>query len=397
MTTLSYFEDHLDDYLAELRELVEIETPTRGVDGLTRAADFLTECLSPLAEVTTESLDGLGPMLRAHRAGNGPKLLVLAHYDTVWPVGSWPELWRPADGRIFGPGVNDMKGGLLFIPWLLRYLDASGSDHPDIEILLNPDEEVGSLGSIPAIRETAARSDFALVLESINSTGSLALARKGSGDFFVHIRGRAAHQGAEPELGVNAVLEAAHQVLRLIELGDPDRGTTLGPNVISGGTVPNIVAERADISIDVRTWTVAEQHRLEAAIRGLEPVLDGAKIEVTGQWNRTPMEATPASRELCERARHLAAGLGIKLDAVAWGGASDANIAAHAGAATLDGFGPLGDGAHQPTESIVVEALPPRLALFTELVCSLAEPPEKWMSDEALEQMRARRQESSWF
>ena len=397
MNTLSYFKNNLDSYLSELREFVEIETPTRDLAGLTRAADFLTGCLSPLAEVTTENLDGLGPMLRARRAGTGAKVVVLAHYDTVWPVGSWPELWRPADGRIFGPGVNDMKGGLLFIPWLLRYLDASGSDHPDIDILLNPDEEVGSLGSIAAIRETAARSDFALVLESINSRGSLALARKGSGDFYVHIHGRAAHQGAEPELGVNAVLEAAHQVLRLGELAEPELGTTIGPNVISGGVVPNIVAEHAEIAVDVRTWTIAEQLRLEAAIRGLVPVLDGPRIEVTGQWNRTPMEATPASRELCERAKNLAAGLGIELDAVAWGGASDANIAAHAGAATLDGFGPVGEGAHQPTESIVVEALPHRLALFTELVCSLAEPPEKWMGDEALAQLRARRQENSKF
>jgi len=390
MSSLAFFERHLDDYLSELRDLVEIETPTRHLEGLTRAAAFLTELLSPLAEVGVQELDGFGPVIRARRAGRGSRLVVLAHYDTVWPVGSWPEPWRRAGGRIFGPGVNDMKGGLLFIPWMLRCLDATGGDHPDIEILLNPDEEVGSLGSKPVIDEAASRADFALVLESVDARGSLALTRKGSGDFFVHIHGRAAHQGAEPELGVNAVHEAAHQVLRLIELADPERGTTLGPNVISGGTAPNIVADRADISVDVRAWTLAEQRRLEAAIRGLQPVLHGARIEVAGQWNRAPMEATAASRELCALARARAADLGIELDAVAWGGASDANIAAQAGAATLDGFGPLGEGAHQPGESIVVDALPPRQALFTELVRSLAEPPEAWLSREALEGLRSR-------
>jgi glutamate carboxypeptidase len=391
MHTLDYFQRHLADYLDELRQFVEIETPTGNAEQSERAAAFLADRLSEFGELTPQHLDGFGPMLRLHRAGIGSRILLLAHYDTVWQLGSWQQLWREDDGRVFGPGVCDMKGGLLFIPWLMRCLVELGLPHPHIDVLLNPDEEVGSLGSQPHVRRAASRTDFALVLEPSNLDGCLKVGRKGSGDFFIDVIGRAAHQGAEPELGVNAVLEAAHQILRLSELEDQELGTTVGPNVVQGGTAPNAVADMAKISADVRAWTVAEQHRLEREIRALEPVLEGSELRITGRWNRPPMEASPSSMQLFERARGVAETLGLSVEGVRWGGASDANFAASEGAATIDGFGPPGEGSHQPTESIVIGDIPARLALLTELVVSLAIPPEKWMSGDGLEHIQSRR------
>jgi glutamate carboxypeptidase len=390
MQTLDYFKRHLSDYLANLRHFVEIETPTRNVEQAERAASFLTDQYSGLGEIATQPLDGFGPMLRIERPGTGCRVLLLGHYDTVWPVGSWPQLWREAEGRVFAPGVYDMKSGVLFIAWLLRCLKEMDQPHPRLDILLTPDEEVGSLESQPHVQAAAAEADFALVLEPSNLDGSLKLARKGSGDFFIDIIGRSAHQGAEPELGINANVEAAHQVMRLLDLQDEQVGTTVGPNMINGGAAPNSVPDLCKIAVDVRAWTVAEQQRLERSIRGLTPVLRGSEIRVRGKWNRPPMEPTAASIELFERARAVAEGLGLNIEGVRWGGASDANFASAQGAATIDGLGPTGDGAHQYTESIVIDEIPSRLALLTGLVSSLSESPEHWMSQQALAELRSR-------
>jgi glutamate carboxypeptidase len=391
MSSLDYFTNRLPDLLDELREFVAIETPTGEVAQAERAGAFLRARFEPLGTLETAPLPGYGPLIRVRRPGTGSRVLLLGHYDTVWPIGSWTDLWREADGRVFAPGVYDMKCGLLFILWLLRSLDASGLPHPDLDVVLDPDEEVGSLASQSTIKQVAAEADFALVLEPSDLTGSLKLARKASGDFFIEAIGRPAHQGAEPELGVNAVVEAAHQVLRLVELQDLAAGTTVGPNMLSGGTSSNTVADRARIAVDVRAWTDQEVQRLENAIRSLEPVLEGSSLHVTGRWNRPPMEPTRASRELFERARAIGADLGLAFEGARWGGSSDANFAAAAGAVTIDGFGPLGEGAHQPIESIVVDSIPPRIALLTDLVVSLARPPEEWLSSDAVAELRTRR------
>jgi len=212
-----------------------------------------------------------------------------------------------------------------------------------------------------------------LVLEPANLEGSLKMERKGSGEYVITIHGRAVHQGVVPELGVNAVVEAAHQVLRMLEFEDPEAGTTVGPNVIAGGHASNTVPDLAEIRVDVRAWSRSETERLDAALRGLRPAIENARIEVTGGWNRPPMEASEASFALFERARELGAGLGIELEWVRWGGSSDANLAASVGTPTVDGFGPTGEGAHQLSECIVIEEIPRRLALLTELVISLAQ------------------------
>ena len=371
MRTIDFFTDRLPDFLSEVRELVEMETHTGDVAGAERAAGFLVERFSKVSTVQTEFLRGYGPLLRIRRPGTGARVLLLAHYDTVWPVGSWEDRWVERDGRIYGPGVYDMKAGLLFLLWVLRWLEATGRDHPDLEILLNPDEEVGSLGSRGRIEAAASAADYALVLEAANPEGNLKLARKGSGEYVVSIKGRRAHQGVKPEEGTNAVVEAAHQVLAMLELQNLEVGTTVGPNIISGGIASNMVAGAAEIEVDVRAWSVAEQERLTEGLLALKPVLDGAGVTVRGRWNRPPMESTPASVELFARAQRIGSGLGLDLEWVAWGGSSDANLAAAVGTPTMDGLGPLGDDAHQFTEHIVVERLPERMALLAELVASL--------------------------
>jgi len=370
MNSIDFFSKNLDGYLAELEQFTAIETPTGNLPQLDRAADFLMERVSSLGDVEREVLPDHGPMLRILRQGTGVRVLLLGHFDTVWPIGSWPQLWRIDQGRAYGPGVYDMKGGLLFIVWLLRFLAREGVSHPHIEAVFNPDEEIGSPSTRPLIEEAARRADVVLVLEPTNLEGNLKLARKGSGEYVITITGRSSHQGVEPELGVNAVVEAAHQVLRVLELEDLSKGTTVGPNVIQGGRVSNMVPDQAEIRVDVRAWTEEETRRLENALRHLTPAVDGSRIQVFGGWNRPPMEVSDTSLEIFEGAKVLGQGLGLDLEWVKWGGSSDANIAASVGAPTIDGFGPVGEGAHQLGECIVVDEIPRRLALLTEVVRS---------------------------
>ncbi len=370
MNSLEFYSKHLDGYLDELRQFTAIETPTGNLPQLARAADFLMERVSSLGEVERAMLADHGPLLRIVRDGPGVRVLLLGHFDTVWPVGSWPNLWRVDQGRAFAPGVYDMKGGLLFIVWLLRFLEQHGLSHPSIEALFNSDEEIGSPGTRSFIEEAARRADVVLVLEPTNLEGSLKLARKGSGEYVITVHGRSAHQGVEPELGVNAVVEAAHQVLKVLELEDLSKGTTVGPTVIHGGSVSNMVPDRAEIRVDVRAWTEDETSRLESAMRRLKPVAEGSQIHVLGGWNRPPMEVNDISMEIFEGARVLGQGLGMDLAWVKWGGSSDANIAAAVGTPTIDGFGPVGEGAHRPGECIVIDEIPRRLALLTEVVRS---------------------------
>ena len=230
-------------------------------------------------------------------------MLLLAHYDTVWPVGSWPNLWRVDQGRAFGPGVYDMKGGLALHRLAAPVSRAIGLAHPSIEVLFNPDEEIGSPGTRSFIEEAARRADVVLVLEPSNLEGSLKLARKGSGEYVITIRGRSSHQGVEPENGVNAVIEAAHQVLKVLELEDLSKGTTVGPNVIHGGSVSNMVPDRAEIRVDVRAWTddgdpkaryrpstSEARHRRSSdqCPRRVEPTTDGGQRHRDGALRRGP-------------------------------------------------------------------------------------------------------------
>lgn len=368
--TLEYFERNLDSYLGDLRQLVEIESPTYDTDGIKRASLWLQTQFAGLGELRRFETDA-GPVLRLFHRGSGPRVLLLAHYDTVHPVGSWDELWREEGDEIYGPGVYDMKAGLLFALWALRYLNYSGREHPNLEILLTPDEEVGSRSSRILIEDAARGADYALVLEPPTGSGDLKVHRKGVGWYLVKVHGRAAHQGVEPEKGVNAIVEASRQILQIIEAQDLEKGTTLGPNVIKGGVTGNVVADYAEVLVDMRAWTIKEAERVDRFMRSLQPQQQGARLELEGGLNRPPMEPTPESMRLFELARGVARDLGFDSQPGKVGGGSDGNFTANLGVPTLDGLGALGAGAHQKSEHIVKSALPPRLALLAELLTRL--------------------------
>lgn len=239
---------------------------------------------------------------------------------------------------------------------------------PPVSILVTGDEEIGSATSREVIREVASGADAVLVLEGAAEGGALKTARKGMADYRIDVRGRAAHAGLEPERGVNAVIEAAHQIVRVAGLADGDAGTTVVPTVVSGGRTTNTVPASATIRVDVRAWTAQEQSRVDAALRALVPVLDGAVLDVSGGPDRPPLEVA-LSAELYVRARAAAERVGIEVpDQARVGGVSDGNLTADLGVRTLDGLGAVGGGAHADDEHVLVDEIPRRVALLTALI-----------------------------
>jgi glutamate carboxypeptidase len=300
------------------------------------------------------------------RLGGGPsRVLLLAHHDTVWPLGSL--LTHPFtvnDGVLRGPGCFDMKTGLV----LAMHAAALLRDPSGVTLLVTGDEEVGSPTSRSLIEQEAAGCAAALVLEASAGGGALKTERKGTSMYRVRARGRAAHAGLEPERGVNATIELAHQLLAAAALADAGRGTTVTPTVISAGRTVNTVPDEGAFDTDVRMWDGAEQDRIDAAMRALHPVLAGARLEVTGGPNRPPL-AAEASMALFARACSLAVDLGLPpLASAAVGGASDGNFTAGVGTPTLDGLGAVGGGAHADDEHVLVGELPGRAALLLALL-----------------------------
>ena len=308
--------------------------------------------------------------------GRRPKgqLLVLGHLDTVYPLGTLAKTpFRVAQGRAWGPGTFDMKGGhaiALAAADALRELGIPA--RKKTVFLWTSDEEVGSATSRRTIESLARQSDAVFVLEpAFGNDGHLKTERKGVGEAELLVTGRSAHAGIEPESGVNAVHELALQITRLLKWNDPQRGITVQANVITGGTVTNVVPERARASIDVRLARAADARTLNRKLHALRPVLPGARIEVRGGINRPPMERTPESRALFLHAQELAREMEIALREASTGGGSDGNFTAALGIPTLDGLGAVGDGAHSPREHVIVRHLPERAALLAGLLATL--------------------------
>ncbi len=366
MEALAWMEAHLPEILKDLKDLVERESPSGDLEGLREAAAFLEEAFRPLGHLERQETPE-GPLLLLRRPGQGRPVLLLTHYDTVHPKGRFP--FRLEGEKALGPGVYDMKGGIVALLWALRY--AEGKPLPPLTVLFTPDEERGSWASRPLIEAEAQRAQAVLVLEPPTPEGDLKVARKGVGLYRLWALGRAAHQGVEPEKGVNAILELAHQIPRLMALEDRAKGTTLGPNRIGGGTAPNVVAEEAWVEIDLRAWTLEEAKRVEAGLRALAPVLEGARLRLEGGLNRPPMEPSPESLALFEKARAIGETLGLSLRPGRVGGGSDGNFTAALGVPTLDGLGLHGGDAHQGTEYVLVPEIPRRVALLAGLLLSL--------------------------
>ncbi len=356
-----------------LGQLVNIESPSDDRPSLDRFAATLESLFGEFGPV--ECIDAeRGRHLRLVVDGADstvPHAVALCHYDTVWPLGTLATIPFSVDAEDVarGPGCFDMKGGIVVLYFALRALRDRGlKPRRNLRVLFTCDEEVGSPTSRRIIEHTAEGADVAFVLESPLPGGTLKTGRKGTGDYVVSIVGRAAHAGVEPQKGISAVSELAHQIQALHALNDYALGTTVNVGVVHGGTRPNVVAARAEAHVDVRVETLAEADRIDAAIRGLQPQLAGARLEIDGGLNRPPMERTSAIAALFTRAREIAAGMDVELNEGRTGGGSDGNFTAAMGVPTVDGLGPEGEGAHAAHEHVLTESLPRRVALVAGLL-----------------------------
>jgi glutamate carboxypeptidase len=301
------------------------------------------------------------------RFGGSPRVLLIGHLDTVWPLGTlarWP--FSVHDGRATGPGVFDMKAGVVQLLHALAALESPD----DVAVLLTTDEEIGSPTSRALIAETADGVDAALVLEP-SADGALKTERKGVAVYRIEVRGRAAHAGLDPEKGLNAAVELAHQLVAVAALSRPESGTTVTPTLLSAGSAVNTVPADASAHVDVRVRSVAEAERVRAAIRSLRPVLPGTSLSVECSVAIPPLERR-ASAALYDRAQRLARALGLPpLAEAAVGGGSDGNTLAGLGLPVLDGLGAVGAGAHAEGEYVLIDTLAERAALVAALVQDL--------------------------
>lgn len=373
---LAALRDHQHDMVADLTQLVEMESPTDNKPALDRLGEHLATRLGNLgAQVEVLSQEHAGDHLRARwgsdKEGGAGGLLLLCHMDTVWDMGTVAS--RPVnvrDGRLYGPGAFDMKGGIVNALWAIRVLRGLNiMPERRITLLITSDEETGSKTSRPVIEMEALQHDAVFVLEPAHPPhGALKTWRKGVGSYRVRATGISAHAGAAHDEGINAIEELAHQVVAIQALTDYAAGTTVNVGVVGGGTRSNVVPESAWAQVDVRVMNLAEAERLDKCLRSLRPYLKGAHVEVMGGINRPPMARTPAGVSLFEKAAEIAAKLGFSVVETGTGGGSDGNFTAALGVPTLDGLGVAGDGGHAHHEHVIISSLPERAALLAGLL-----------------------------
>lgn len=372
---LAFCQQHQGEMMSLLQRMVEIESPSDNK----AAVDLMGELLGREFEriggkITFYPQADAGNHLKAEFAGKGGKpILLLGHFDTVWSMGTLAQMPFHVDGgRAFGPGIYDMKAGIMMMIFALRALQASGAAHRPVTILLDTDEEVGSTTGRPIVEATAKGCEAVLVLEpSQGPKGHLKTSRKGVGDITIKVRGRASHSGVDFEKGRSAIVELAKQLLEVVQFTDLAKGTTVNPGVIQGGTRSNVVAAEAWAEVDLRAVRIADANELKQRFAALKPFDPECSIEISGGFNRPPMERTEGTVRLFDIAQQLAREIGLPLDESSTGGGSDGNFTSALGIPTLDGLGALGEGAHATNESIVVEALPQRTAVLAALIQSL--------------------------
>jgi len=357
------------------RDLVAEESPSTDRAALERCASVLAAHLLD-AGASIEHIDG-GPTaahILAEWHGGGPRVLLVGHFDTVWQVGQLARMpLEEKDGKLFGPGVLDMKAGLAIGITAARLVAAElpESSRPHVRLLATTDEEVGSATSRVAIETLARNSDAVLVLEPALPGGAVKTARKGVGEFELLAEGISSHAGVDPGAGASAVHELAKQITTIARMTDAGRGLTVNVGVIDGGTRSNVVAERARAFIDVRIARLEDAAAIEHAFAELRPVDSRVKLTVTGRINRPPMERTPGVARLFALAQEVAGSMGRPLAEGATGGASDGNFTAALGIPTLDGLGAIGDGPHALHEHVVIKELAPRAALVAGLLARI--------------------------
>ena len=371
-------------FLADLARLVNVDCGSYAREGVNEVAAWAAAFLERLGGEVTLHADPagvLGDTVEAVFRGEtgAPRALLIGHMDTVFPDGTAAERpFRVADGIATGPGVTDMKAGLLTLLHGLEAALAAGSlPFERLTVIANPDEEIGSPVSTPHVRRVAAESDVAFVLECARANGDVVSARKGTVDYVVTITGRAAHAGVEPEKGRSAILEAAYQVVGLHALTGRWPGVTCNVGVIDAGTRPNVVAERAVLQVDLRAVDRAGMEAATAAVQALAaaPTVPGVRVVAVERHRHQPMEKLARSGRLVEHAQALAERLGFRVSDASTGGASDANTTAGMGVPTLDGLGPIGGLDHSPDEWLDVASIVPRATLFAALLLATGRDP----------------------
>jgi glutamate carboxypeptidase len=382
---LRYTTDQRDWLIEFIEALVAIESPSDDPRAVNRCGDELATRLEALggaltrvSSTTVHLRQGFGGQAGDHLRvsfGSGPRqILLLGHFDTVWPIGQLATMpLKREGGRLFGPGVFDMKAGIGLATLATRaVMEAGGLDSCQVVMLWTTDEEIGSTTSRALIEAEAQRSAAVLVFEPSLPGGALKTSRKGVGQFEMVVHGVSAHAGLDPGKGVSAVRELARQILAIDDLQDPANGVTLTVGVIAGGTRANVVPAEARAIIDARATTRADAERVERAMKALAPHLPGAHLAVTGGFDRPPLERTAGVIRLFETAQQVAREMGLTLAEGSAGGGSDGNFTAALGVPTLDGIGAVGDGAHALHEHVEIAALAPRAAVIAGLLARLA-------------------------
>ena len=379
-----------DEMLAFLEKLVAHESPSSVPESQAPILDHLEEALDEIGYETRRLVGDQsgGQLLAAPRGADfggvdldpgaappsggasDPVQLLIGHCDTVWPIGTLKEMPLRIDAAsMSGPGVFDMKAGIaqtLFALRTLHRLDLEPALMP--LVFINSDEEIGSPESADRVVRLAHFASRVFVMEpALGPAGKLKTGRKGVGQFVVEVEGKAAHAGLDPEAGASAILELSHQVQRLFDLNDPDTGVSVNVGVIGGGLRPNVIAPEARAVVDVRVPDAIEAERITSAIRALEPATDGVRLEISGAVDRAPLERTPRNQALWQLALTAAADLGLQIEQGTAGGGSDGNLTSPI-AATLDGLGAVGDGAHAAHEHIDIARSLERCALLAMLV-----------------------------
>jgi glutamate carboxypeptidase len=363
---------------ALIREMVECESPSFDQGAVNHFVDLLSDVAPSGARLKTHSGGRFGRHLVYDFELPGKRkqgrVMALGHSDTVWPLGTLTSMpFRQKDGRLWGPGVYDMKAGIAFFLYAMRILrDLEVPVKRRVMLQINSDEEVGSESSRGLTERNARGCAAVLVLEpSTGLEGKLKTARKGIGGYTVTVHGRATHSGLDFSGGASAVLELARQIERIAAFTDLERGITVNPGVIAGGTRTNVVAAEAHVDLDIRVVRLKDAALVDRKFRRLCPIDKRCSIDVEGGLNRPPMERSPAAVALFRKARELAGGMGVDLQESAVGGGSDGNFTAALGVPTLDGLGAVGEGAHALNESILIDRIADRTALLAKLVAEI--------------------------
>jgi len=366
------------EIVALIRQFVECESPSDDPAAVNRFVDLVSDTVAPIAKVKTLPGGKFGKILVCEMdlpgRRKGGQLLALGHSDTVWPLGTLRTMpFRRAGGRLWGPGVLDMKSGIAFFVFAVKALrELQIPVASKVLLQLNPDEEVGSEGSRPLTEKNASRSKAVLVLEpGTGLAGKLKTARKGVGDFAVVVRGKASHAGVDFEAGASAVLELARQIDHIASFTQLTRGITVNPGVVSGGTRSNVVAAEARAEIDIRVLRLKDAAGLTKKFLALKPYDKRCTIQVTGGLNRPPMERSAGIVQLFRTAQKLGREIGVQLEESITGGGSDGNFTAALGIPTLDGLGGVGEGAHAANECILTGRIADRTALLAKLLAAL--------------------------